>query len=100
MALALWLPALAQGDWDPFIDERVTVEGKAGNAKLGAVVQLKNTVIYVDGLDNWPADWPEGAKVRVSGIVTRREGPAPSGELSGGPTGPVFLLREPRWERL
>lgn len=100
LALALLLPALAQDAWEPFLDERVTVEGVARNAKLGALVQLKNTIIYVDGLDRWPADWPEGAKVRVSGLVAKRDAPPPSDEISGGVSGPVFLLGEPRWERL
>lgn len=105
VSLALLLPVLAQEPWAPFVGERITVEGTATNAKMGAMVQLKNVALFVDGQDSWPSDWPTGARVRVTGVVEKRDdmpvvvpGEPISGGVEGSPT--RYLLTDPKWERL
>lgn len=105
LCLALLVPALADEHWAPFVGERITVEGTAANAKMGAMVQLKNVAIFVDGQDRWPDDWPADARVRVTGVVEKRDdmpvvapGEPVSSGVEGSPT--RYLLTDPRWERL
>ncbi len=105
LALCLLLPALSQQHWTPFLGERITVDGTAVNAKLGAMVQLKNLTIFVDGLEGWPSDWPAGTRVRVTGVVISRDDMPvvdPKGPISAGVEGSPtrFLLSRPEWERL
>lgn len=105
LTLALLLPASTEDAWTPFLGERITVEGTARNAKLGALVQMKHVAIWVDGLESWPGEWPAGTPVRVTGVVIQRDDMPvvhPNGPVSGGVPGSStrFLLQDPEWERL
>ena len=81
---------LAQG-----LNRHVVVEGRAGNAKLGAVVSVGELPVYVDGLRRWreaAADRP----VRVRGTLIRRhDKPGGTDNVSAGRWDPYYLLLEP-----
>jgi hypothetical protein len=66
-------------EWAALRGQRVTVEGKAANAKAGAIVVRgkEDPPIWIDGLASWPAGYDHGgseggACVRVTGIVIER----------------------------
>lgn len=56
-----------------FATKKITVIGRALNAKGNAIVKISDTVVYfLDGVESWPSDH-YGKQVRVSGkskIVT------------------------------
>jgi hypothetical protein len=55
--------------------DAVTVVGTARNAKLGAVLDTKGDLLWIDGLESWP-DALHGKRVRVTGrVVVRRDLP-------------------------
>jgi len=63
-------------DWPRQLGRSVTIEGAPGNAKLGAVLQGDGWSIWVDGLDEWPADLLQqvkGRRLRVTGTVIMRD---------------------------
>jgi len=51
-----------------YIGKPVELRGKAQNAKGGAVVVIDDQVIYVRGLQSWPAE-AEGKRVVVRGVL-------------------------------
>lgn len=54
----------------------IVVHGTARDAKGGAVLQdTEQGLLYVEGLDAWPAAWA-GKRVVVSGHVVERQGPS------------------------
>jgi len=76
--------------WEPLLGKTVVVEGKALDAKSGALLAGERGEIFIDGLDSWPSGFYQGGqnglRVRVTGTVIAR------GDL------PVFVERpgEPR----
>ncbi|MCZ7645173.1 MAG: hypothetical protein M5U26_07795 [Planctomycetota bacterium] len=66
-------------DWSELVGKTVALEGKAVNAKLGALLQgeTETSMIWIDGHDSWPAGYSEGEgrekRVRVSGTVIRKD---------------------------
>ncbi len=80
----------------------VTVVGAARDAKGGAVVFADDgRVLYVDGLDSWPAAI-RGQRVAVTGrIVERPLAPGPltsdAGEHYAGATGAQTVIEGARW---
>lgn len=63
-------------DWSKHIGQTVTLEGTAGNAKLGAMLHGNGQTIWIDGLDAWPEGYYQGGdkgkRVRVTGKVIER----------------------------
>jgi hypothetical protein len=82
-----------------------TVVGAARDAKGGAVVVADDgRVLYVDGVDSWPAAI-SGRRVAVTGrIVERTLDPGPltsdAGEHRAGATGTQRVIEGARWEPL
>jgi hypothetical protein len=100
-------------DWSPHLGQTVTVEGTAGNAKLGAVLQGAEGIIWIDGLEQWPEGFYTGdarsKRLRVTGTVIERDDmPAFIGDSSRAGI-PVqsekelaqanrrFLLKDAKW---
>jgi hypothetical protein len=57
------------------VGQTVTLEGTAANAKAGALLQLKDGVIWIDGLDAWPEGFytrGQGKHLRVTGTVIEK----------------------------
>jgi hypothetical protein len=83
----------------------VTVEGAARNAKGGAVVVADDgRVLYVAGLESWPAEL-DGRRVAVTGRVESRPGsPEPlvddAGQHSAGASGPQTVIVDPTWRAI
>lgn len=81
----------------------VTVVGAARDTKGGAVVVADDgRVLYVDGLDSWPAALG-GQRVAVTGRVVERTlaaGPLinEAGEHSAGATGAQTVIEAASWE--
>ena len=59
--------------WSLFLLKKVSVEGTALNAKLGAYLQLSKppTSIWIDSLSFWPEKY-RGKRVSVTGTVIER----------------------------
>jgi len=67
-------------DWADHLGKTVTVEGKAIDYKVGAVLESKAGSIYVDkpnGSTHWPNGYWNGddksKRLRVTGVVTKRD---------------------------
>jgi hypothetical protein len=64
-------------DWAKYLGQTVTLEGTAGNAKLGALLLGDADAIWIDGLDEWPEGFysggDRGKRLRVTGEVVRRD---------------------------
>jgi hypothetical protein len=64
-------------DWSGHVGQTVTLEGTAANAKLGAILQGKDGVIWIEGLDSWPEGFcsggNQGKRLRVTGVVIRKD---------------------------
>lgn len=63
--------------WESQLGQRVTVEGIAANAKLGAMLRMSHDqIIWIDGLETWPSGLyrrgQAGIRLRVSGTVIKR----------------------------
>ena len=58
------------------VGETVTLEGRALDEKVGAVLVNGDRSIYIDGLDRWPAGFyrggSDGKRVRVTGQVIEK----------------------------
>jgi hypothetical protein len=78
------------------VGKPVRVEGTARNAKLSAVVVRGDLLVYCLDRDSWPAD-RDGKKVAVTGTLEYttefQAQVSPSGEVSQGTEGGVFVLR-------
>jgi hypothetical protein len=63
-------------DWSEHVGQRVTLEGAAANAKLGALLLGKESEIWIDGLDSWPEGFysggDKGKRLRVTGTVIKK----------------------------
>jgi hypothetical protein len=103
-------------DWSAFLGRTVTLEGRAANAKLGALLDNGTNIIWIDGLDEWPEGFypgeGKGKRVRVTGTVIKRDDLPVFVQEPGGPSKagiPVrskadlervrgrFLLTDVRW---
>lgn len=74
-------------------DQRAKVTGKAGNAKLGAVVMLPDrTPVYCTPLESWP-DAVDGNQVTAHGTLEQSSEFMARGD-SAGTGGPVWVLRD------
>jgi hypothetical protein len=64
-------------DWSNLLGSMVTLEGRAANAKLGALLIGNSTEIWIDGLDSWPNGFynggDSGKRLRVTGMVIKRD---------------------------
>ena len=77
-----------------------TVTGKAGNAKLGAVVVCDDGTYYIDRLDEWPADL-DGKVVEVTGALEVVDHPPQDPALpSTAMEGEQRILKNARWSRV
>jgi len=63
-------------DLSAALGRSVTVEGRAVNMKLGAVIEGEGGHLWIDGLDSWPEDLckngDQGKRVRVTGTLIER----------------------------
>src|ERR1700722_11175683 len=63
-------------DWSGYLGQMVTLEGKAANSKLGALLLGKDEAIWIDGLDSWPVGFYSGdqsKRLRVTGTVIMKD---------------------------
>ncbi len=83
--------------------ERVTLSGTAADAKGGAVVVTDDgAVVYLEGVDAWPAGI-RGHRVEVTGKRTRKKlipDPvvSPTGERSAGAFGDQDVIEGATWQ--
>lgn len=103
-------------DWSAWAGKTVTVEGKALDARMGALLAGDGPEVWIDGRDCWPSGLylggDRGKRVRVTGtVIERADLPvfvAEEGELpkAGMPVPPGtdlqqasrrWLLRDARW---
>ncbi len=80
---------------------RVTLSGRAANAKAGAVVMVELQPIYVKGLAAWPKE-ASGKEVEVTGrLRDEKLIPSPTvdskGAVSAGAEGTQWVLESPEW---
>ena len=104
-------------DWSNSLGKTVILEGRAANAKMGALLQGKENSIWIDGLDSWPESiFTKGDKrevLRVTGIVIKKDDLPVFIQKAGDPQGagmPVksqdnverekwrYLLKNATWE--
>lgn len=64
-------------DWSAHLGQTVTLEGRAVDAKLGALLQGEEASIWLDGLDSWPEGFfsggDQGKRIRVTGTVIKKD---------------------------
>ena len=64
-------------DWSEHIGKKVTLDGTPANAKLGAVLVGDGSEVWIDGLEEWPAECfgqgGKGKRVRVIGTIVKRD---------------------------
>ena len=79
----------------------VTLEGKAFNAKAGAVIQTDDgEVVYVDGLENgWPKEVANTKRVRATGtLLEEKRIPDPgTNPITAGADGDQTVLYDAKW---
>jgi hypothetical protein len=84
---------------DNEVGKNVTVRGTAQNAKLGAIVLIGESAIYVAGLDGWNEKLV-GKEIEVTGTLTKSGGPSIQtnefGGVSAGTGGPIYTLLNPK----
>lgn len=73
------------------VNTNTTLEGKATNAKAGAMVLVGNDPVYVDGLDSWSKNFLDkqvsiSGKLVVKSFIPKAE-VNKSGEISQGGSG-------------
>jgi len=81
----------------------VAVYGKAGNAKLGAVIQTAGRlVIYCTGLSAWPAG-VDGTYVNAHGTLEQNHSyeatHGPNGDVGQGTDGPIWTLTNCQYDK-
>lgn len=97
-------------DWSKSLGQTLTLEGKAINAKLGALLMEDGNSIWIDGLDAWPDGFyqgdDKGKRLRVTGEVIRRDDlpvfvPKPGEEAKAGiPVKSEEDLEKAKWRFL
>lgn len=64
-------------DWSGQVGQKVTLEGTAADAKLGALLVGDGGSVWIDGLDRWPeglsGGGDKGKRLRVTGTVIKRD---------------------------
>jgi hypothetical protein len=64
-------------DWAAMVGQTVTLEGRAADAKQGALLVGEKGAVWIDGLDAWPAGYyrggDDGVRLRVTGKVISRD---------------------------
>ncbi len=64
-------------DWSGHVGQTVTLEGRAVDAKIGALLQGQGGAIWIDGLDSWPEGFysggDQGKRLRVTGTVIKKD---------------------------
>lgn len=84
------------------LNQRVTINGIARNAMLGAIVKTSdNTPIYIDGISEWESNIL-GKSIVVTGVLRRQKlapNPevGPNGEQSHGLKGDSYALENSTW---
>jgi hypothetical protein len=84
------------------IGKKVTLTGKAANAKAGAVVECGSDPVYIDGLDSWP-DETLGKVVLIVGVFKRAKlAPDPVYDKQGrginqGISGESWVIVDAEW---
>ncbi|HEY0255007.1 MAG TPA: hypothetical protein VGC41_25950, partial [Kofleriaceae bacterium] len=75
------------------IGKSVTVVGRAGNAKLGAIVEAGELVVYCRGMEAWPEKLV-GTTVTVTGtLVQDHSYEVQPGAMTQGTNGPIWALQ-------
>jgi hypothetical protein len=97
-------------DFSKIVGQRITLEGKALNAKLGALLRHDEEIIWIENLASWPEGFYQGNDrgklLRVTGIVIRKDDLpvflAKPGEtfLSGIPVDSEEELESKKWRFL
>jgi hypothetical protein len=79
------------------LGKRVSITGTAGNAKLGAIVQSGDLLVYCLDRPSWPDD-QDGKTVTVEGTLERTDEfkatPTPEGLQRAGTSGGDLVLRK------
>ncbi|HEY3451272.1 MAG TPA: hypothetical protein VGK67_33245 [Myxococcales bacterium] len=105
--------------WAPLLGKTVVVEGKALDAKSGALLAGERGEISIDGVDSWPSGFYQGlqngVRLRVTGTVIERSDLPVFVEKPGEPrragipvpegtdlkkAGRRYLLADATWTRL
>jgi hypothetical protein len=90
----------AEVDLDKYVNKKVTLEGVAYNAKLGAVVQIGSYVVYIDGVQGWTNNIV-GKRISVTGLLIRKKGTPlinNGGIVKSGIEGSYYVLEKPEWK--
>ena len=78
-------------------NQRITVTGKAMNAKLGAVVESDKGVYYLNGVTSWDKEFYE-KQVKVTGrLVIKENEKRENDKVMGEITGPRNIIKKPEW---
>jgi hypothetical protein len=72
------------------------IRGVARDAKLGAIVETEDRVVYCEGLARWPAG-VSGSEVTVRGTLAQSDAFVMPSRYAAGTSGPIWILRE--WTR-
>jgi hypothetical protein len=83
--------------------KRTGVKGKAGNAKLGGVLQTESGfTVYCGGVTEWPSD-VNGKVVTAYGTLTHSDKfeakHGSNGEISQGTSGPIWILENCQYDK-
>ncbi len=87
-------------DLEKMKGQRVTIRGKAEDAKMGAVVLVEEEPVYLTDLELWKSAL-RGKRVRATGLLMRRKlAPDPvmdDGVMLQGAWGESWVLDEPTY---
>ncbi len=79
ISLLCVVPSQAQPEkiiFNDYLGKSITLEGKAVNAKMGALLIGDNFSIWIDGLDAWPEGYyqggDDGKRIKVTGILIEK----------------------------
>jgi hypothetical protein len=77
--------------------QKITVTGRAMNAKLGAVVESDKGVYYLDGVSSWDKEFYE-KKVKVTGrLVIKGNETKKDDAIAARVIGPIHIIKKPKW---
>ncbi len=87
----------------PLTGAKVTLSGRAANAKAGAVLLVDGEPLYLKGLGEWPKDAAD-KELDVTGTLREEKlipSPVrgPEGERSPGAAGTQWVLEDAQWKR-
>ncbi len=97
-------PVKAKRSLKALAGAKVTLPGRAANAKAGAVVLVEGEPVYLEGLSEWPRE-ASGKEVEVSGTLAEEKLIASpkvdtKGAVSQGAEGTQWVLKAPEWKPL